>query len=132
MTATDALLLSINHIRDWQTSKRALWSSSNAYENIRFYSQDGRKYLTAGLAGSKRFWVLGLIPRDQVMLTVVPGDKAMGAGPESRLFNTLTVWSLNAYKDRMPDWPEKLDAAPFNTPGFVDFQYNRPLHGAQL
>jgi|GEM_PF-1494135 len=120
---SDALLLSINRIRDWQTAKRATWSSSGAYENLRFYHVDERKFMTAGLSGAKRYWVLGLIPRDQVVLNVLPGDKSLGAGPESRLFNTLTFWSLNAYKDRMPDWEEKLDAAPFNSPGFLDFQY---------
>jgi hypothetical protein len=124
---SDALMLSLNRIRDWKTEKRALWSSLSAFENLRFYDVDGRKYLTAGLSGSQRFWVMGLIPRDQVVLTVVPGDKALGAGPESRLFNSLTMWSLDAYKNRMPDWPEKLDAAPFDQPGFIDFQYDKPF-----
>jgi len=120
---TDALLVSIDRAREWQTFKRALWSSSGAFENIRFYSIEGRKYLTAGLAGPKRFWVLGLIPEDECILKTLPGVSALATGPECRLYNQLNMWSLNAYKDRMPDWPEKLDAAPFNMPGFTDFQY---------
>jgi hypothetical protein len=125
--ATDALVLSIDHARDWKTFKRALWSSATAFENIRFFSQGDQKYLTAGLAGSERFWVVGLIPRDQCGLQTLPGIQALATGPENRLYNQLNTWSLNAYKNRLPDWPEKLDAAPFNAPGFIDFQYQVPF-----
>ncbi|MGB8353720.1 MAG: hypothetical protein WCD79_07535 [Chthoniobacteraceae bacterium] len=116
----DALLLSLERMAEWQTFKRALWTSSAAFENIRFYSKDGKKYLVAGLAGTKRYWTLGLIPRDAMQLTQLPGTpQAPAAGPESRLFNQLNDWSLDAYKDRAVDWPEKLTPAPFDQPEFT-------------
>ena len=71
---TVALLLALNRLPEWKTYQRALWSSFRATENLRFYcrSQDGQKYMTAGLAGQNRFWVVGLIPRDEVKVSVVP------------------------------------------------------------
>ncbi|MBL7187726.1 MAG: hypothetical protein ISS70_15495 [Phycisphaerae bacterium] len=134
---TEALLLALNRLTEWKTHERALWSSFRATENLRFYSlsQDGQKYMTAGLAGRNRFWVVGLIPRDEVKIPIVTGTSPevqaegsnspwrraitkAGAGPESRLFSQLNEWSLNAYKDRAVDWPETLSASPFNAPNF--------------
>ncbi|MCX7011057.1 MAG: hypothetical protein NTW86_00570 [Candidatus Sumerlaeota bacterium] len=149
---TDALLLALHRLPEWETHERALWTSIRATENLRFYSrsEDGQKYMAAGLAGQNRFWAVGLIPRDEVKIEVPPGahasqDAAAGlksgagpdarsetrqstgakaprkpeAGPEARLFNQLNDWSLNAYKDRAVDWPETLEASPFNDPDFL-------------
>ena len=46
-------------------------------------------------------------------MTTIEGARAPGAGPEVRLLNRLSDWSLNAYKARADDWEEKLDAGPF-------------------
>ncbi len=121
---TDAMLISLDRLTEWQTAERALWSSGAAVENLRFYSKDDQKYLMAGLAGPKRFWVLGLIPMAEMKRTILPGTRGPAAGPEVRLFNELTDWSLNAYKDRSVDWPETLSAAPFDAP---DFEPGHPL-----
>lgn len=125
-TGSDALMLSMDRMRDWKTEKRALWSSAGASENIRFYSRDGQKYLTAGLTGQERHWVIGLIPREALTFTTLPGVRAQAVGPEIRLFNQLTLWSLNAYKDRLPNWDEKLDTGIFAHEDFVDFLYDKP------
>ena len=115
----EAMLLSLNRMSEWQTSKRALWGSGAAFENLRFYNKGGQKYMTAGLAGPKRFWVLGLIPGAEMKRTILPGlTHAYPAGPEVRLFNELTDWSLQGYKDRTPDWPEAFGTAPFDQPNF--------------
>ena len=122
---TDAMLLALDHLAEWQTETRALWSSAAAPENLRFYSKGDDKYLTAGLAGPKRFWVVGLIPSADMKRTTLPSvPRALAAGPEVRLFNELTDWSLDGYKDRAVDWPESLGVAPFDKP---DFQPDRPL-----
>ena len=122
---TDALLLSVDRLRDWKTFKRAVWSSGRAAENIRFYSKDGQKYLMTGLAGPQRFWAVGLVPRSEMVLQARPGLKHSPIGPELRLYGQLSTWNLNDYKDRAVDWPEKLGAAPFNTPDFKEFQADR-------
>ena len=132
----DALVLSLNRLSEWKTCDRAIWTSVRSHENVRFYSvpQAGQKYLTAGLAGEKRFWVAGLIPRSEVKVEVTPEEpvahrnlmetksqskeQARAVGPESRLFNQLNDWSLDAYKDRAISWSETLSAAPFNAPDF--------------
>jgi len=121
---TDAMLISLNRLTEWQTAERALWGSGAAFENLRFYSKGGQKYLTAGLAGPKRFWVLGLIPAEGMKLTILPGTRGLAAGPEVRLFNQLTDWSLNGYKDRSVDWPETLGTTPFDQP---DFEPGNPM-----
>ena len=113
----DALLLAVNRPGEWVTSKRAIWSSTRTFENIAFYSKGNQKYLTAGIAGSRRFWVLGLIPAGDVVLTTPEGLKAPAVGPEVRLLNRLSDWSLNAYKERAGDWDEALDPGPFAITG---------------
>jgi hypothetical protein len=116
---TDALLLVLDRLAEWKNYERSLWTDFHSPDALRFYSQDGRKYMAAALAGPQRFWVAGLIPRDDMKLTVLPGiTRALPAGPEVRLFNQLTDWSLDSYKDRAVDWPEKLTAGPFAAPNF--------------
>ena len=149
---TDALLLALDRLAEWRTYERALWTSVRATENLRFFSrsQDGQKYMTAGLAGQARFWVVGLVPRDEVRVPVpatgmpsVLAQPAAGTaltkaqmkarwdllraiGPEVQLFNRLNKWSLDAYKDRSADWPETLSASPFDTPGFfTDYERDK-------
>ena len=143
---TDALVLALNRLAEWKTYERAIWTSARATENLRFYdrSQDGQKYMTTGLAGERRFWVAGLIPRDEVKIAIVPGDRVPeaadarrtkkrlpvkpkapetgGGGPEAQLYDQLNKWSLDAYKDRAVAWPETLSAAPFNDPDFYVFE----------
>ncbi len=102
----DALLLAINRPEEWKTYVRALWTDYRSVDNLRFYSQNGRKYMATALAGQKRFWVLGLIPRSDVVMRAM--DK-VPAGPEVWLSTELGAWNLQAQKDRMSDWEEKLD-----------------------
>lgn len=155
---SDAMVLALNRIADWKTHDRAVWTAVRLPEILHFYTRaaDGAKYLTAGLSGEARYWVVGLIARDEVKIPIVPGahsvkadagnagndgegdanageggkkvDPAeqterkmlaeLGPGPEARLFNQLNDWSLDAYKDRSADWPEKLTGAPFSDPDF--------------
>ena len=74
-------MLALDRLAEWKTYERAIWTSVRATENLRFYdrSQDGQKYMTAGLAGERRFWVAGLVPRDEVKIAIVPGDHVPGA-----------------------------------------------------
>ena len=116
---TEAMLLVLDRPAEWQTEVRALWNSAAAVENLRFYSKGDEKYLTTGLAGPKRFWVVSLIPASNMKRTMLPAaPRAQAAGPEVRLFNELTDWSLQGYKDRAIDWPETLKPGPFAVPDF--------------
>jgi len=130
----DALLVSAMRLRDWQTPYRELWTSFRGPENFRFYADGPKKYLQAGLSGTKRFWALSLIPREEVTLRPRPGSdggaRSVAAGPEVWLNSKLTAWSLNAYKDRAVDWDEKLDATPFDH--LTDSQTGKPYHAVSF
>jgi len=125
---TDGLLLAVDHLRDWKMYQRAVWTDFRSIDNLRFFSQDGRKYMATGLAGQKRFWVVGLIPRADVVLRAQPNFvKGRVADPATWLADELDIWNLNDYKDALADWPEKLDSAPFDTTDSMDFQRNEPF-----
>ncbi|CAN5821921.1 hypothetical protein BH09VER1_BH09VER1_47190 [soil metagenome] len=117
-TGDDALLLAIDRPSEWITSRRAIWGSNSLPENLVFYAKGPEKYLTAGLSGSKRFWALGLIPRAEMTMTTQEGLDAPASGPEARLLNRLTDWSLDGYKNRLAEWDEKLIATPFDAKDF--------------
>ena len=125
---TDGLLLAVDHLDDWKLDKRYVWDDFRSGNNLRFYSQDGRKYMATGLAGQKSFWVVGLIPRSEVVLRAQPGfQRGRVADPATWLDDQLTLWNLDKYKDTLADWPEKLDGAPFDTTDSVDFQSHKPF-----
>jgi len=102
----DALLISVNRLEEWKSAERALWTDYRSIDNLRFYSDGDHKYMATGLAGEKRYWVVGLIPRDQVVMRAIAETPA---GPEVWLSTELGIWNLQAQKDRSVDWTEKLD-----------------------
>ncbi|MFW5754023.1 MAG: hypothetical protein ACOCV9_04400, partial [Marinilabiliaceae bacterium] len=123
----DALLLSINRPEDWQTSERYVWHSRNKPENFRFYARDDARYMETELAGRQRHWAIGAIPRDEMIIArqgesegwvaqrdfeeKAPGGTPVriGAGPEVRLYQRLTDFSLDKYKDMVFDFEESLE-----------------------
>ncbi|MFH1499951.1 MAG: hypothetical protein ABII82_19240, partial [Verrucomicrobiota bacterium] len=107
----DALLLSVDRLEEWRTYERAVWTDFRSADNLRFYSQDGHKYMTAALAGPCRFWVAGLVPRNQV---VKRAAEKVPAGPEVWLSSQLGLWNLDTYKNRQAGWNEQ--AATNGTP----------------
>jgi hypothetical protein len=141
----NALLFAINRPRDWKTPTRRVWSDIDAPENLYFYQREGDAYARLALVGHERHWALGLIPRDEVVISelpVSPTDQTpaqrknpprrytvrkglegypntdrqqFGAGPEVRLWQRLTDFSLNAYKDMVFDFDEPL--APYDPQG---------------
>ncbi len=141
----NALMFAINRPRDWKTPARRVWSDMNAPENLYFYYRDGDSYLRLALVGQERHWALGLIPRDEVVISELPVSPAdqtpaqrkkppqrytvrknledyptenrrqFGAGPEVRLWQKLTDFSLNAYKDMVFDFDELL--VPYDPQG---------------
>jgi hypothetical protein len=125
---TDGLVLAVDRLNEWKPYQRWVWNDFRSTDNLRFFSQDGRKYMATGLAGEKKFWVVGLIPRNEVVLRAQPNfKKGRVADPATWLADELNLWSLNDYKDTLADWPEKLDAAPFNTTDSNDFQNHVPF-----
>lgn len=142
---SNALMFAINRPRDWKTPTRRVWSDMNAPENLYFYQREGDAYARLALVGHERHWALGLIPRDEVVigeLPVTPSDQTpaqrknplrrytvrkslegypdtslrqFGAGPEVRLWQKLTDFSLNVYKDMVFDFDEPL--APYDPQG---------------
>ncbi|MGB2821893.1 MAG: PA14 domain-containing protein, partial [Phycisphaerae bacterium] len=141
----NALIFALNRPRHWRTAARRVWSAVNAPENIYFYHRNGDSYARLALLGHERHWTLGLIPRDEVVISelpVTPSDQTraqkkkplrryavrkdlegypgesrgqFGAGPEVRLWQKLTDFSLNAYKDMVFDSDEPL--APYDPNG---------------
>lgn len=123
----DALVLAINRPEQWQTSQRYTWRSGNKPENLRFYdAQDGR-YMQTQLAGRQRHWAIGAIPREELVVATVGEDpqrwrverdfhsapnRMQGAGPDVRLWQRLTDFSLDRYKDLVIDFDEPL--TPFD------------------
>ncbi|GAA3407421.1 Ig-like domain-containing protein [Paenibacillus hodogayensis] len=120
----NALMFSLYRNEDWKTARRYYYNSAGEH-NLNFYSYGGDKYMITKLEGSERHWALGLIDRADV---VVKGSTAAykgqswlanssfngytysslwGAGPEVRLFQKLTEFSLNKMKDRVLDWEEQ-------------------------
>jgi len=140
----NALIFAINRPRDWKTAARRVWSAMNAPENLYFYHCNGDSYARLALLGRERHWALSLIPRDEVVISelpVAPADQPtrkkstprryavrkdlegyagesrgqFGAGPEVRLWQKLTDFSLNAYKDMVFDFDEPL--TPYDPEG---------------
>ncbi len=128
----DALLLSINRPEDWQTSQRYIWHSRNKPENIRFYANDESRYMQTQLAGRQRHWAMAAIPRDEMIISKIGKEKGkswlaqrdmdqapggtpvrLGAGPEIRLYQRLTDFSLDRYKEIVFDFEESLE--PYET-----------------
>jgi len=123
----DALLLSINRPEDWKTSQRYVWHSRNKPENLRFHAKENQRYMETQLAGRQRHWAIAAIPRDEVIIAKqgesdawvaqrdleqnVPGGTPVriGAGPEVRLYQRLTDFNLDDYKDMVIDFDEPLE-----------------------
>jgi len=105
----DALLLAIDRPEEWKTYDRWLWTDYRSADNLRFYIDHDRKYMATELAGKKRSWALGVIPRSDVVMRAM--DK-VPAGPEVWLSTQLGIWNLQAQKDRQVEWDEKLDTPP--------------------
>ncbi|WP_110841118.1 Ig-like domain-containing protein [Paenibacillus flagellatus] len=120
----NALLFSLYRNEDWKTSRRFYYGSAGEH-NLNFFSAGGDKYMITRLEGQERHWALGLIDRNEV---IVKGStngytglswlanssfsgyafaSNWGAGPEVRLFQKLTEYSLNKLKDRVLDWEEQ-------------------------
>ena len=141
----NALIFAINRPRDWKTAARRVWSGISAPENLYFCQREGDAYARLSLVGRERHWALGLIPRDELVISelpVTPSDQTraqqkkpprryavrkglegyagesrgqFGAGPEVRLWQKLTDFSLNAYKDMVFDFDEPL--TPYDPQG---------------
>ncbi|MBL7040000.1 MAG: hypothetical protein ISR77_15290 [Pirellulaceae bacterium] len=156
----NALIFAINRPRDWKTATRRVWSAVNAPENIYFYHRNGDSFARLALLGRERHWALSLIPRNEVVISELPMTPAdqtraqrkkppqryvvrkdlegypsqnirqFGAGPEVRLWQKLTDFSLNAYKDMVFDFDEPL--APYDPEGekcSYDEYWTRPGFG---
>ncbi|SDC43177.1 Uncharacterized conserved protein YjdB, contains Ig-like domain [Paenibacillus sp. UNCCL117] len=122
----NALIFSLYRNRDWKTSQRFFYQSPGAH-NLNFYSADGDKYMRVRLEGTERHWALGLIPRSEVIVGSRTGTTAgqtwlanssmtgyenkWGAGPEVRLWQKLSDFSLDRYKDLVLDWADDPELA---------------------
>ena len=123
----NALLFSVYRTSEWKTEKRMTY---NAFmpQNLRFYASDGDKYMAAGLEGTERHWALSAIGRDEMVMegrrtrdqakggpltidsvwTSIPADTGLqpGTAPDVKLWQKLSDFSLNHYKDMVFDFPE--------------------------
>ena len=157
---SSALHFAINRPRDWKTPVRHVWSDIDAPENLYFFSREGDSYARLALVGRERHWALGLVPREDVVigeLPMSPSDQPgrkkaaprhyavhknldgfpawnvqqFGAGPEVRLWQKLTDFSLNSYKDMVFDFDEPL--TPYDPQGekcsYDEFWLKGQLHG---
>lgn len=109
----DALLVSVNRLRDWKTDKRAVWASPGP-GMLQFLVRDKEQYFQTRLEGTARYWALGLIPRDAVVNRPALATRSdQTAGPEVRLWQKLSDFSLDVWKDRVVDFDEPLDPGVF-------------------
>ena len=77
---------------------------------IEFYQKNGEQYFQTRLEGTARYWAVGLIARDaMVNRPALATRSGQTAGPEVRLWQKLSDFSLDAWKDRVIDFEEKLD-----------------------
>jgi len=148
----NAILFALRRLPDWKTSRRALWSSSDLPDNLEFYAKPngGDTFLRAAIVGNERHWAIGLVPRDAMVVCGIelgktglrppPPDKvwnvdssmkgilSYGGGPEVRLLQKLTDFSLNLHKEWIFEFPEDGRTASFSLP-YNDF-VPTPMTGA--
>ncbi len=130
--ATDAILFARYRTHEWTSPRRYVWDAADAPENIRWYQKDGDKFALAPLVTATRHWAMALREvsaaqpiaiesqdgsrqfywRARVDMQGLPGNKQSqaGGGPEVRLYQKLTEFSLNWVKDLVLDWNEAVDA----------------------
>ncbi|MDQ3621877.1 MAG: hypothetical protein M3463_05210, partial [Verrucomicrobiota bacterium] len=92
-------------------ARRQIWHDATGPGNLTFFQKEGAKYFQTRLEGQARHWAIGLAP----ITRGVPGGRLMdaaGAGPEVRLWQKLSDFSLDAYKDWPLEWDEDLTARP--------------------
>ena len=108
----DALLLSIDKTEQWKESTRQLWTDYRAIETLRFYQSGTRKYMETQLAGPRRFWAVGVIPRSEAVLRI---KSKAPASPDVWMSSDLGIWNLQAEIERSADWSEDMSTpAPFD------------------
>lgn len=136
----NAILFALRKLPDWKTSQRALWSASSLPDNLVFFAEPGSgdKYVRAPIVGAARYWAIGLIPRNDLVLrgitmgqaekTPRPPDNEWrvvssmqgllpyAAGPEVRLLQKLNDFSLNRYKELVFEFTEDSRTAAFKVP----------------
>ena len=110
-----ALMFVIDRLREWKTARRLIWRERAVPGFLNFFHRDGAKYMRARLEGGERHWAISLIPRNEWQLAPGAEHKRKGkndtlrAGPEIRLFQKLTEFSLDRVKDLEFDWPESTE-----------------------
>ncbi|WP_159883161.1 Ig-like domain-containing protein [Paenibacillus puerhi] len=125
-SGANALIFSLYRNREWQSSQRFFYQSPGP-QNLNFYSSDVDKYMQMRLEGTERHWALGLIPRSEVTVTgrtathagktwlanssMTDYENKWGAGPEVRLWQKLSDFSLDRYKNLVLDWTENPELA---------------------
>ncbi|MEK8127320.1 Ig-like domain-containing protein [Paenibacillus filicis] len=122
----NALIFSLYRNRDWKSSQRFFYQSPGP-QNLNFYNSGGDKYMQTRLEGTERHWAISLIPRSEVTVTSRIGttagrtwlanssmqdyDNRWGSGPEVRLWQKLSDFSLDRVKDLVLDWNENPNLA---------------------
>ena len=101
----DALLLSIDKPEQWKESTRYIWTDYRAVDNLRFYQSGAKKYMATQLAGPRRFWALGVIPRSQVVMRAMYRKPA---SPDAWMCCDFGVWNLQDEIERSVDWDEDM------------------------
>ncbi|TXK84476.1 PA14 domain-containing protein [Paenibacillus sp. N3.4] len=126
-SGSDAILFAAYRLKDWKTETRQYYSAF-VKQNLRFYQTSIDKYMEAGIEGTERHWALSVIPRSEMVMsgkrmsdyTVPPAvtiDSAWtaiptaanlqpGTAPDVKLWQKLTDFSLNGYKEMVFDFPE--------------------------
>ncbi len=127
----NAIIFSIYRIEEWKTHLRYIWNSGNAAENLYFYHKDEEKYMQCGLAGTQRHWAISIIhENDENPITIESQDgsrrfywkanrdmqgldthknRQRGGGPEIRLVQKLSDFSLDWVKDIDFTWDEDIN-----------------------
>ncbi len=138
---SEALQFAVNRPGDWKMDRKLVWNSPS-YGNLRFYETvdaTPKKLMQTRLEGTERHWALSAIPHGDLVISGYAGGSStfqtynihntstvelegypteaklqFGAASDVRLWEKLTDFSLNKYKDMVldgfaEDVNEKLD-----------------------
>lgn len=132
---------------EWKFTKYDSWPWDPTDEMLNFYAKENDSYMWVGVYVPKRHWAVSVIPESDVVIngltngrTYVPQfDEDMnfvgvdnfnqpyqnkwGAGPDVRLWEKLTDFSLNFYKDIIFDFEEDLNHT-FSIPSIEPTMYS--------
>ena len=128
----NAIIFTRYRTHEWKPPLRHIWNSGDAAENLYWYATADDAFMQTRLVGRQRHWAIAIIKEDdEDPITIESQDGSRdfywvanaqmkgladnkrtqrGGGPEVRLYQKLTEFSLDWVKDLPCVWDESLEA----------------------